>query len=269
MTKHFQSIVRLGLSIVLAGLVFSSCGGPKFADSAQIKSFIFMESIDLDYKFKIANDFYGLLSNGKIKDIFIPDDKVYLEIGQDGYEANPWPEYFKYVFCRGKYWPIKWVLDEDAEWNYLCDEWREYINPKDIDKSLKYDEDKLSYYMEMEDEENIDWYIHDINKWNVAKAVMQNSTDFAATGMQITNAYIQYIKSIANKEVDIYDCQYSEAYSTKSVDAYYVIYTIGQDFYVLVRLSEEKKSQRFEVEQIMRGDQLIEIERKLKSLTGE
>ena len=71
MTKHFQSIVRLGLSIVLAGLVFSSCGGPKFADSAQIKSFIFMESIDLDYKFKIANDFYGLLSNGKIKDIFM------------------------------------------------------------------------------------------------------------------------------------------------------------------------------------------------------
>ena len=94
-------------------------------------------------------------------------------------------------------------------------------------------------------------------------------TDFTANGLLYSNAYIQYVKSVAEKKVDIYDCQYSESYSTKSVDAYYVIYTIGKDFYVLVRLSEEKKSQRFEIEQIMRGDQLIEIERKLKSLTGE
>ena len=76
MTKHFQSIVRLGLSIVLAGLVFSSCGGPKFADSAQIKSFIFMESIDDDYKNSIADDFYALLSNGKVKDVFIPNETI-------------------------------------------------------------------------------------------------------------------------------------------------------------------------------------------------
>ena len=44
-------------------------------------------------------------------------------------------------------------------------------------------------------------------------------TDFQANGLLYANAYMQYIKSIAEKEVDIYDCQYSEAYSTKSVDA--------------------------------------------------
>ncbi|MGN1211012.1 MAG: hypothetical protein ACI4TM_04955, partial [Candidatus Cryptobacteroides sp.] len=89
MIKHFQTIVRLGLLIGLACLVFSSCGGPKFADSSQIKAYIFMESIDNAYKNSIADDFYALLSNGKIKDVFIPKETMFMESGQDGYEVNP------------------------------------------------------------------------------------------------------------------------------------------------------------------------------------
>lgn len=288
MTKHFQSIVRLGLSIVLAGLVFSSCGGPKFADSAQIKSFIFMESIDDDYKNSIADDFYALLSNGKVKDVFIPNETMFMESGQDGYEVNPWLEYFKIIFCsRHKQMP--WKLDEDEELQLLCEAWAgnfsyyfsdenyrclDAINsaslyPQYIDESLEKHEKNRSNFWDRGWERNVEEEKQYINGYKLVKTLRNNMTDFQANGLLYANAYMQYIKSIAEKEVDIYDCQYSEAYSTKSVDAYYVIYTIGKDFYVLVRLSEEKKSQRFKVEQIIRGDQLIEIERELKILTGE
>lgn len=288
MTKLFQTIVRLGLSIVLAGLVFSSCGGPKYADSAQVKAYIFMESIDDAYKNSIADDFYALLSNGKIKDVCIPKETMFLESGQDGYEVNPWLEYFKIIFCsRHKQMP--WKLDEDEELQLLCDAWAGnftyyYLDenysylvaihsaslyPQYLDDSLKEHEKKRSNYWDRGLERDVEEENQYINGYKLAKTLRSNMTDFTANGLLYSNAYIQYVKSVAEKKVDIYDCQYSEAYSTKSVDAYYVIYTIGKDFYVLVRLSEEKKSQRFEIEQIMRGDQLIEIERKLKSLTGE
>lgn len=288
MTKHFQTIVRLALSIVLASLVFSSCGGPKFADSAQIKAYIFMESIDDAYKNSIADDFYTLLSNGKIKDVCVPKETMFLESGQDGYEVNPWLEYFKIIFCsRHKQMP--WKLDEDEELQLLCDAWNgdykyyygdsnyRYLDaiawassfPHSIDNSIEEHEKKRSNYWDRGWETNVEEENQYINGYKLVKTLRNNMTDFSANGLLYSNAYIQYIKSIAEKKVDIYDCQYSEAYSTKSVDAYYVIYTIDKDFYVLLRLSEEKKSQRFEIEQIMRGEQLIEIERKLKSLTGE
>lgn len=292
MAKQFQTIVRLGLSILLAGLVFSSCGGPKFADSAQIKSFIFMESIDDAYKNSIADDFYTLLADGKIEDVFIPKETMFLESGQDGYEVNPWLEYFKVIFCsRHKQMP--WKLDEDEELQLLCNAWENgdvdidyssedygsvafqrtiefgFQDPQNIDANIEYCIKQFENYRERGDETEVERYNQYINGYKLVKFLRSNMTDFKANGLLYSNAYIQYIKSVAEKEVDIYDCQYSEAYSTKSVDAYYVIYTIGKDFYVLVRLSEEKKSQRFEVEQIMRGNQLIEIERKLKNLTGE
>lgn len=249
-----------------------------------------MESIDDDYKNSIADDFYALLSNGKVKDVFIPNETMFMESGQDGYEVNPWLEYFKVLFCS-RNTPIRWLLDEDEEWQLLCRDWEDgyvsldytqdyrsfafqstikkgFQDPQNIDDNIEYCIKQLDQYRERGDDTEVERYNQYINGYKLVKTLRNNMTDFQANGLLYANAYIQYIKSIANKEVDIYDCQYSEAYSTKSVDAYYVIYTIGKDFYVLVRLSEEKKSQRFEIEQIMRGDQLIEIERKLKSLTG-
>ena len=87
--------------------------------------------------------------------------------------------------------------------------------------------------------------------------------DDSVVGLTVTHGFVKFIEKKAGKSVKIYDSYYSKDYSTKSVDAYYVIYTIDKDFYVLVRLAEEKKSSRFEIETLASGEQLIEIERTL------
>ncbi len=105
----------------------------------------------------------------------------------------------------------------------------------------------------------------DINRCTLALFALQNYTEMEATGLLIANAYVDYIYKTAKEKVKIYDCEYSKDDSTKSVDSYYIIYTIDEDFYILVRYSEEKKSTRFMIETLSRGKELIEIERKLKN----
>lgn len=83
--------------------------------------------------------------------------------------------------------------------------------------------------------------------------------------LTVVHGYVKFIQKKSNKVVKVYDSYYSKDYSTKSANSYYIVYTIDKDFYVLVRLTEEKKSSRFEMETLARGNQLIEIERTLKS----
>ncbi len=102
------------------------------------------------------------------------------------------------------------------------------------------------------------------SRYNYSWYAEEHQEDDSVVGLSVIHAWVKFIQKKSDKVVKIYDQYYSKNDSTKSAEAYYVIYTIDKNYYVLVRLTEEKKTSRFEIETLARGESLIEIERKLE-----
>lgn len=244
----------VALSIMASASIFTSCGGSKVADTKQVKSYVLMTSVSNDIINAYIEDYVQKLEAGKVKDVYVPDVKISYSMGNDMVDKNPWIEKTKIVLGYGFYdnWKnIHWMLsDEETESRYL-ESWTRNFNwnTSNIDILNK---------------RIIKEYDHDaLNELLTYRYAVEHHDDDSVVGLTVTHGFVKFIEKKVGKSVKIYDIYYSKDYSTKSVDAYYVIYTIDKDFYVLVRLAEEKKSSRFEIETLARGEQLIEIERTL------
>lgn len=243
-TKHFTLAIAFASILV----ILTSCGGhkSKLANKEQIKSYVLMTSIDRDVVETFVNEYAQKLESGKIKDVFVPDAEMDYKVTEETIEVrNPWIEKAKGVIMYG-ITPKGYAWGPTTYW--------------DLDES----------YMESRYTErwtNNQFYLG-FNTKNIREYTKQfsgdASSDDSVCGITVIHAWIKFIKEKAKKLVKVYDCQYSKGDSTKSANAFYAIYTIDKNYYVLVRLTEEKKTSRFEIETLARGESLIEIERKLE-----
>lgn len=245
-TKHFT----LAIAIASLAILFTSCGGSKYANTEQLKSYVLMTSVDRDVVKTFVNEYAQKLESGKIKDVFVPDAEI--DCASTDFEGkdtivvvrNPWIVKAEGVILwgfnpKGSWGTVYWDLDESYIESSYAERWA-----------------KNNWYGRTFIDSNIKAY----TKEHSGDA----SSDDSVCGITVIHAWIKFIKEKAKKLVKVYDCQYSKLDSTKSAKAYYVIYSIDKDYYVLVRLTEEKKTSRFEIETLARGESLIEIERKLE-----
>lgn len=262
------SIVLAVAAMAVTAFSTTSCGS-KPGNNEQVKAYVLMKNIDSDYKHSLMEDFYNLIVQNKVKKVVLSPDKVNLIYGNDDGDCNPWLEYCREMFVE---WYLDWGLDRYETEQNICDIWQrictggwdaEHINT--LKNRIENDHNRRAEYAADFNDQMVDEMNNDINECTLALFALENSTDMKATGLLIANAYVDYIYKTAKEKVKIYDYEYSKDDSTKSVDSYYIIYTVDDDFYVLVRYSEEKKSSRFMIETLSRGKELIEIERKLKN----
>ncbi len=239
-TKHFT----LAIAVASLAILFTSCGGSKYANTEQIKSYVLMTSVDRDVVETFVNEYAQKLEKGKIKDVFVPDAEIDYKVAEETIEVrNPWIEKAKGVIMYG-------ITPKDS---WLTTYW-------DLDESYM-----ESRYAERWTNNQMGWGFINENVTAYTKEFSGGaSSDDSVCGITVIHAWIKFIKEKAKKLVKVYDCQYSKSDSTKSAKAYYIIYSIDKNYYVLVRLTEEKKTSRFEIETLARGESLIEIERKLE-----
>ena len=245
------------LAVIASISVFTSCGGSKTADTSQVKAYVLMTSVSNEIVESYVDEYAQKLERGKVKDVYVPDVKISYSIGNDMEDRNPWIEKTKIVL-KGSYWydhgqRCYWKMNgEDTEEHYVKQwTWNNNWAMKDMDYLNK----------RIDDAGDIDV----LNQLITYKYAAENKDDDSIVALTVVHGYVKFIQKKSNKVVKVYDSYYSKDYSTKSANSYYIVYTIDKDFYVLVRLTEEKKSSRFEMETLARGNQLIEIERTLKS----
>lgn len=224
-----QKSGRLAVAAVMC-LSLASCSGSKYADSKQVKSFIFMECIDDDYKESLAKDYYQLLENNKVKDVVIPHGTVEMEIGQDVADGSPWLKLCENFFCSRIWWynPIRWDLDEDVVLSKFNSDWNKFAltltSPpyyySRMDKALdcrisEIDsiisgvyQDRVDY-AENGDENEVDECNALINMLKSVKVARENTTDFDVLGLLVANSYINYIHKIADEKVEVYYHEFS------------------------------------------------------------
>lgn len=274
-----MKIKKLSIALAVAAMAVTafsttSCGS-KPGNTEQVKSFVLMENIDDDYKYSLMEDFNNLIAQNKVKKVVLSPDKVNLIYGNDAGDCNPWLEYCRKMFIEKNFmflWEVGWDLDRDkteqnirTRWQSICTGGYDAEDINTLKNRIEDDHKERAEYAADFNDRMVCVMNEDINRCTLALFALQNYTEMEATGLLIANAYVDYIYKTAKEKVKIYDCEYSKDDSTKSVDSYYIIYTIDEDFYILVRYSEEKKSTRFMIETLSRGKELIEIERKLKN----
>lgn len=268
------SIALAVVAMAVTAFLTTSCGS-KPGNAEQVKAFVLMENIDNYYKYSLMEDFYNLIAQNKVKRVTLSPDKVNLIYGNDDGDCNPWLEYCREMFVEEKFYFLcnaDWDLDRDkteqkirTQWQRVCTGGWDAEDINTLKNRIENDQNRRTEYAADFNDRMVGKMNTDINSCTLSLFALENSTDMAATGLLIANAYVDYIYKTAKEKVKIYDCEYSKDDSTKSVDSYYIIYTIDEDFYVLVRYSEEKKSTRFMIETLSRGKELIEIERTLKN----
>lgn len=246
------------LAVIASISVFTSCGDSRTADTSQVKAYVLMTSISKEIIDSYIDEYAQSLEEGIVKDAYVSDVKISYSVGNDMVDKNPWIEKTKLVlkesgwfddqgqFC---YWKLN---DEDTEAQYM----------KTWTRNNNWSMKNIGYLNKRIGE------LHDItilNQLITYRYAAEHNDDDSIVAVSVIHGYVKFIQKKSNKVVKVYDSYYSKEYSTKSANSYYIIYTIDNDFYVLVRLTEEKKSSRFEVETLDRGNQLIEIERTLKS----
>lgn len=274
-----MKIKKLSIALAVAAMAVTafsttSCGS-KPGNTEQVKSYVLMKNIDNDYKYSLMEDFNNLIAQNKVKKVVLSPDKVNLIYGNDDGDCNPWLEYCRKMFIEEKFdflWNVGWDLDRDkteqkirTRWQRICTGGCEAEDINTLKNRIENDHNRRAEYAADFNDQMVGVMNEDINSCTLALFALQNFTDMSATGLLIANAYVDYIYKTAKEKVKIYDCEYSKDDSTKSVDSYYIIYTIDEDFYILVRYSEEKKSTHFMIETLSSGKELIEIERKLKN----
>ena len=62
----------------------------------------------------------------------------------------------------------------------------------------------------------------------------------------------------------IIDSESDKNSTTKNCNGYIVTYSINKDYYVLTRIIEEAKSDKFEIQTLYRGASMIDMDRALE-----
>ncbi len=249
--KHIKSILTLVVFTTVISLT-TSCGGPKYADTDQIKSWIFYKSVDGEILIDIYNEYIDKLKHNSIKGVTIPEASIELWGDQDTYYINPWI----YRTTTSLTSIPRWALNQNKlltayleEWDYIYGLDRfapqdDYLNM--ILRGKKSDRTKSIY-----------------NHMECDKYIQSHPEESAVLRLATGNGYINYFNNKAGEYVTVKDWEYDEDATTKSCTGYYVTYEIGDGFYVLTSLIEEDNSTKFEIEILYSGDSMIDLEQTL------
>lgn len=257
--KHIKSI--LTLTVFAAVISFTtSCGGPKYADTDQIKSWIMMESITKDVADGINDGFITKLKQNSVAGI---NTEATIELlgAQDTYIVNPWVD-----LCENhmlKYFkPSRWEINRNDLISmyspYYCNRLGDNITRlneiandalRHIEKHYETGEYDLDAYLEIYNSAILDIYMSE----------PQNQKEWHV----VVNEWVDYIYEQADEYVTVKDWEYDDDSTTKSCTGYYITYEIGDGFYVLTSLIEEDNSTKFEIEILYSGDSMIDLEQTL------
>lgn len=75
--KYIKSILTLAIFAAVISFT-TSCGGPKYADTDQIKAWIFYKSVDGEILTDTYNEYIDKLKQNSIKGITIPEASIEL-----------------------------------------------------------------------------------------------------------------------------------------------------------------------------------------------
>ena len=257
--KYIKSI--LTLAIFAAVISFpTSCGGPKYADTDQIKAWIMMESITKDVADGINDGFITKLKQNSVDGINTEATIELLGV-QDTYIVNPWVD-----LCENhmlKYFkPSRWEINRNDLVSmyspYYCNRLGDNITRlneiandamRHIEKHYETGEYDLDAYLEIYNSAILDIYMSE----------PQNQKEWHV----VVNEWVDYIYEQADEHVIVKDWEYDEDSTTKSETGYYITYEIGDGFYVLTSLIEEDNSTKFEIEILYSGDSMIDLEQTL------
>ena len=263
--KYIKSILTLAIFAAVISFT-TSCGGPKYADTDQIKSWIMMESITKDVADGINEGFLSRLKSNRIKGLDIEQTSIELLGPQDTYMTNPWIELFenhilKY-FNPIKWSRTRWYLNRNDIISRYVPYYCSWIGEEDgglknimddalirIAEHYETGQWSLEAYLERYNNAALDLYMKEKEhqqEWNI-----------------VVNAWIDYVYERAQEYVTVKDWEYDDDSTTKSCTGYYVTYEIGDGFYVLTSLIEEDNSTKFEIEILYSGDSMIDLEQTL------
>lgn len=264
--------LALCLAVVAAAILANSCGGSKYADTKQIKSYVLMTSVEVDLSRSYTDDFFTDIYLGKIKLKKLPDvTETFLE--EEGHpDVNPVLEYarlFIKINTSSNYGAkADW---EPNMYDELCAKYSKepYIYYGGYHYLYKYLQDlgKAKETLSSLDEEQLesgycDRNLHNTLMINIYK--MEHPMEHKIAIEEIFKKYIDYIGKKADKTVKVKDCEVDKSSTTKNCNGYFVTYKIGDDFYVLVNLTEEKETDKFEIKTLYRGSSMIELDRTLE-----
>lgn len=255
--KHIKSILTIALFAFVISLL-SSCGGPKYADTDQIKSWIFYESVADNILIDISKEYIDKLKDNAITGVNIPDASIEICGLKDTYNINPW------IFSTAKSIPVSvelwgvylhliWNTNQDEILNLYLDNWDSTYG-----NYTRYSSGKQYLYLFFGSDCSNSIEFEEINKYIQSKPE-ENARLRLATG----KGFINYFNTKANEYVTVKDWEYDNDATTKSCTGYYVTYEIGEGFYVLANLIEEDSSTKFQIEILYSGDSMIELEQTL------
>lgn len=263
--------LALCLVTIAVAMLTNSCGGSKYADTKQIKSYVLMTSVEVDLSRSYTDDFFTDIYLGKIKLKKLPDvTETFLD--EEGHpDVNPVLEYAR-VFIKNNT-VSGWGTAADWEpnmYNELC---TEYMNSPYTCCDQLYD----VYINDLENAKNMlssldeefsrsgycDISMHNTLMINIYR--LEHPVEHRIAVEEIFEKYVDYIGKKADKTVKVKDTEVDKSSTTKNCNGYFVTYKIGDDFYVLVNLTEEKETGKFEIKTLYRGSSMIELDRALEN----
>lgn len=258
----------LCLAAIIAALFATSCGGSKYADTKQVKSFVLMNSVDRDLCNSYTDEFFTDIDLRKIKLKKLPDDTEIFLSGKGRFDGNPVLEY-AHVFIKNSTtsgisskssWKLNMyneLYDSYLKDNYLLYDWLQDLSVYSLEDAKK---ELASVDEKILGQDGFSEYICVHRNALVVNIYRkEHSSEHKIAIEEILKKYVDYIGKKADKMVKMQDCEVDKASTTRNWNSYFVTYEIGDGFYVLVRLTEEKKTDKFEIETLYRGKSMIDL----------
>ena len=257
------------IAIIASASMFTSCGGSKVADTKQVKSYVLMSSMDVDSAQRGIDEYINSIDLGKVKIKKLPDwtEEFFDEEGAP--ECNPVLEYAR-VFLRNSIVGSLWELDECSELlsnlekypNQSYDAWT-YNCPRNLNEAKQELEKDIKWIVEDRVSPS-EKFCNELNTLLINIYRMENPAAHQAAMEEIITKYVKFVDNRANKLVRIIDSESDKNSTTKNCNGYIVTYSINKDYYVLTRIIEEAKSDKFEIQTLYRGASMIDMDRALE-----
>ncbi len=215
------------LFFFISSICFVACGdsGPTAAEEPYLKSFIFRNSIDYEWKQSLKDELIGeiYLGNITIEGFDIPHT--------DEDQPRSFSEAVLILFENNVY------ITEGGE-KKLRESWM---------NSLDYDLER-------------DWWDR-MDKVDVksTKLCQTNPQQAKILYDRLITKFFEYLQNVANEQIEVISWEYDLINTGDSYTAYNVVYQLGTGFYILVNLVEFDNDDRYEYKILNKANSLTEI----------
>lgn len=202
--------------------------GPQTHESAQMKRFIFLTSIDSDYYRSLLEEFIGDIHLGNV---VVPGVESH-----DGFEGST----------------------EDSEFTdaalYLFEstcKWRTYTNDDDF-------REKCFEYWDYQIDNGGGWGASTSER-RYCQVLATQSERSELVKRALMDCFLDYCAEYAEDQVKVLNWDYERKSQGDSYTGYLVTYEIGAGYYVLAHLIEYDDSNRYRAEVIYRGESFTDL----------